>query len=658
MLCTVYLHLLFLLLPARSRSAVVTQWGNRLTVAEGKTAEMHCFQNDTNENYMYWYRQHSGAGLQLIVTSVGTSDSTPAEGFKERFKATRPDLKTCSLKILRVDQTDRAVYYCAASDHSDSNRSRAASKTYHPLILITERFNRKEIFPPLLAFVKNLSTFMKWKTFNGLLTVRCPPAFTDSRCCAHFQPPLCQWSRKLHRIPSAAARGRDHSLNGNSLSDICSNSICSHEICGVLRHLLVETENDQIICFSKCSAGGYTNLLHFGDGSKLTILETRVLIQKCNIASGNDGYTFGGNSKLMVLEDTGFEAIDIKDQWRDEETFSHRGSYCDREGISELVVEVGSGETFKMEIDRYSKGNIQDDGKTFHKASRGPMGRMVSPSVMYISYSMTLLVSHKFINGNIKNLIVAFYVKLKPWDLDLLLWLWDYVLDWRMCLQLPEPETLEFPPETPLLLSLFSFFKKHLRTYFFDCSPVPNIYFDNSVSSCCLSCSDGENDTIRPAKVTVFEPSPEEIREKKKATVVCLVSDFYPDNIKIHWLVDGKEKDANDTNIHTDLNAILSKENTSYSISSRLRFDALDWARSKNVECRVDLYTNESVPATSSSTLAVKAEMCGISKEAKIQSMATAKLTYLILICKSIFYTIFISTIAWKTKTSYSKRFD
>ncbi|XP_067882223.1 uncharacterized protein [Heterodontus francisci] len=167
-----------------------------------------------------------------------------------------------------------------------------------------------------------------------------------------------------------------------------------------------------------------------------------------------------------------------------------------------------------------------------------------------------------------------------------------------------------------------------------------------------------ENDTIRPAKVTVFEPSPEEIREKKKATVVCLVSDFYPDNIKIHWLVDGKEKDANDTNIHTDLNAILSKENTSYSISSRLRFDALDWARSKNVECRVDLYTNESVPATSSSTLAVKAEMCGISKEAKIQSMATAKLTYLILICKSIFYAIFISTIAWKTKTSYSKRFD
>ncbi|XP_067881638.1 M1-specific T cell receptor beta chain-like [Heterodontus francisci] len=252
----------------------------------------------------------------------------------------------------------------------------------------------------------------------------------------------------------------------------------------------------------KFSAGGYTNLLHFGDGSTLTILETRVLIQKCNIASGNDGYTFGGNSKLMVLG------------WL--------VSYC-----------LCHADVLSMALCSFS-----------------PAGEM------------------------------------------------------RMTRE------------------------------------------------------KGENDTIRPAKVTVFEPSPEEIREKKKATVVCLVSDFYPDNIKIHWLVDGKEKDANDTNIHTDLNAILSKENTSYSISSRLRFDALDWARSKNVECRVDLYTNESVPATSSSTLAVKAEMCGISKEAKIQSMATAKLTYLILICKSIFYTIFISTIAWKTKTSYSKRFD
>nr|AAA61563.1 T-cell receptor homolog [Heterodontus francisci] len=293
---------MFLHSPVQERSRYPV--GNRLTVAEGKTVEMHCFQNDTSDSYMYWYRQQSGAGLLLIVTSIGTSDTSPEEGFKERFKVTRPDLKTCSLKILRVDQTDRAVYYCAASGHPSDSNSEA----------------------------------------------------------------------------------------------------------------------------------------YFGDGTKLVVL--------------------------------------------------------------------------------------------------------------------------------------------------------------------------------------------------------------------------GENDTIRPAKVTVFEPSPEEIREKKKATVVCLVSDFYPDNIKIHWLVDGKEKDANDTNIHTDLNAILSKENTSYSISSRLRFDALDWARSKNVECRVDLYTNESVPTTSSSTLAVKAEMCGISKEAKIQSMATAKLTYLILICKSIFYTIFISTIAWKTKTSYSKRFD
>ncbi|XP_067884561.1 uncharacterized protein [Heterodontus francisci] len=485
MLCTVYLHLLFLLLPARSRSALLTQWGNRLMVAEGTTAEMHCFQNDTSESYMYWYRQQSGAGLQLIVNSIGTSDPRPEEGFKERFKITRPDFKSCSLKILRVEQTDRAVYYCAARDHSIAFLIRITQqvkrKISSSVLVLSVRSRNSQALGPvfqlklgptggrsiklneavtgvtvnlknkvylaslsstnnvvvddgslcnsscipammlsikLLDWRKEPPAFMKWKTFNGLLTVRCPPAFTDSRCCAHFQPPLCQWSR-------------------------------NHEICGVLRHLLVETENDQIICFKFVS----------------------------------------------------------------------------------------------------------------------PRGR------------------------NVK----------------------------RNCRQ------------SPFLEDMFQ---------------VPNLLFT------------GENDTIRPAKVTVFEPSPEEIREKKKATVVCLVSDFYPDNIKIHWLVDGKEKDANDTNIHTDLNAILSKENTSYSISSRLRFDALDWARSKNVECRVDLYTNESVPTTSSSTLAVKAEMCGISKEAKIQSMATAKLTYLILICKSIFYTIFISTIAWKTKTSYSKRFD
>ncbi|XP_067835378.1 uncharacterized protein [Heptranchias perlo] len=163
---------------------------------------------------------------------------------------------------------------------------------------------------------------------------------------------------------------------------------------------------------------------------------------------------------------------------------------------------------------------------------------------------------------------------------------------------------------------------------------------------------------IQDPKVVVFQPSPEEIQKKEKATVVCLVTGFYPDNIYIHWLVDGKKKDSKDTSIHTDSNSIAGEGGKHYSISSRLRFEAKDWAVSKNVLCEVEHYQIGSKHETFKAKIDIKAEICGVSKEEKMQSMGTAKLSYLILICKSILYAAFISILAWKTKASYSKRFD
>ncbi|GCB66423.1 hypothetical protein scyTo_0012006 [Scyliorhinus torazame] len=160
----------------------------------------------------------------------------------------------------------------------------------------------------------------------------------------------------------------------------------------------------------------------------------------------------------------------------------------------------------------------------------------------------------------------------------------------------------------------------------------------------------------RDPKITLFDPSPEEIKDKEKATVVCTVIDFYPDNIQILWFVDDNQKPDNDSNIQTDLNSIGGPE--SYSISSRLRFDQQTWALSQTVECKVNHYSNGSDPTTFSSKLTVNAKICGLSKEEKMQGMGTAKLTYLIVFCKSILYAIFVSIFAWKAKTSYSKRFD
>ncbi|GCC16964.1 hypothetical protein chiPu_0017405 [Chiloscyllium punctatum] len=118
---------------------------------------------------------------------------------------------------------------------------------------------------------------------------------------------------------------------------------------------------------------------------------------------------------------------------------------------------------------------------------------------------------------------------------------------------------------------------------------------------------------VRVPKITILKPSPAELREKGKATVVCLVTDFYPDNIQIHWYVDGK-KEENETKIQSDPESVAEEGGKSYSVSSRIRFVDEEWIKMKNVECRVHHYANGSDHTLYTSEFEVNAEICGMSK--------------------------------------------
>ncbi|GCC16966.1 hypothetical protein chiPu_0017406 [Chiloscyllium punctatum] len=104
---------------AGCKIALILQWGNRFSVGKGKTVEMHCYENDTSRNYMYWYRQYRTTGLQLIATSAATLEPTFEEDFKASLKLTRRNTKSCSLKILQLQVSDTVLYFCAAGDHRD-----------------------------------------------------------------------------------------------------------------------------------------------------------------------------------------------------------------------------------------------------------------------------------------------------------------------------------------------------------------------------------------------------------------------------------------------------------------------------------------------------------------------------------------------------------
>ena len=95
---------------------------------------------------------------------------------------------------------------------------------------------------------------------------------------------------------------------------------------------------------------------------------------------------------------------------------------------------------------------------------------------------------------------------------------------------------------------------------------------------------------ITPPKVKVLPPSLQECRNskdnKRKKTLVCVASGFYPDHVSVKWKIGETETTEG---VATD-NAALRKGKT-YSITSRLRVPAEKWFNPDNkFTCIVTFY--------------------------------------------------------------------
>uniref|UniRef100_A0A8C0ITN3 Ig-like domain-containing protein n=1 Tax=Chelonoidis abingdonii TaxID=106734 RepID=A0A8C0ITN3_CHEAB len=100
---------------------------------------------------------------------------------------------------------------------------------------------------------------------------------------------------------------------------------------------------------------------------------------------------------------------------------------------------------------------------------------------------------------------------------------------------------------------------------------------------------DGLN--ITSPKVAIFPPSKQEIKEKGKATLVCLVRDFYPDHVKLVWQVNDADREDG---VRTDEFSTWDDTSKSYSLTSRLRISTQEWFNSKNsFRCAVKFHLDE-----------------------------------------------------------------
>uniref|UniRef100_A0A3B4BYD0 Immunoglobulin V-set domain-containing protein n=1 Tax=Pygocentrus nattereri TaxID=42514 RepID=A0A3B4BYD0_PYGNA len=99
------------------KRVLITQWPEYVFKPAGTSVDMHCFQNDTDYDYMYWYRQLQGKEPVLIARYVA-QNPTYEKGFETGFKVGSTERKKWSLTV-DVKKDSDALYLCAASFHSE-----------------------------------------------------------------------------------------------------------------------------------------------------------------------------------------------------------------------------------------------------------------------------------------------------------------------------------------------------------------------------------------------------------------------------------------------------------------------------------------------------------------------------------------------------------
>uniref|UniRef100_A0A3B3UW57 Ig-like domain-containing protein n=1 Tax=Poecilia latipinna TaxID=48699 RepID=A0A3B3UW57_9TELE len=137
----------------------------------------------------------------------------------------------------------------------------------------------------------------------------------------------------------------------------------------------------------------------------------------------------------------------------------------------------------------------------------------------------------------------------------------------------------------------------HSAVYYFLCSDSYPAYFGEGTK---LTVLDGVDVTAPTVKI--LRPSPLECRDQKKKegkrrkTLVCVASGFYPDHVTVFWQLNGQNITDG---VATDAAAKRNEITGLYSITSRLRLQAKTWFNPDNeFSCYVTFfngtYTNYS----------------------------------------------------------------
>ncbi len=96
----------------------VQQSPSNLIKSEKDTAELVCEHSIATYTIILWYKQTQTNRGFTLLGYIWNKNYFPEDDFSKNIKLDGDGTKNGSLKILQLEASDSAMYYCAASKHS------------------------------------------------------------------------------------------------------------------------------------------------------------------------------------------------------------------------------------------------------------------------------------------------------------------------------------------------------------------------------------------------------------------------------------------------------------------------------------------------------------------------------------------------------------
>lgn len=80
--------------------------------------------------YMYWFRQKQGETMQLIAFITTNNKPELGDFSDEKYSASKTVAESGTFTVKKLEPDDSGVYFCAVSEHSDTDSLCCCTKTY------------------------------------------------------------------------------------------------------------------------------------------------------------------------------------------------------------------------------------------------------------------------------------------------------------------------------------------------------------------------------------------------------------------------------------------------------------------------------------------------------------------------------------------------